>query len=100
MQSSGTLIERVTPVLVYYVLTCLPALNLNCIIDCHLSSEIVTRVAAREDPLYRPKLSNVLDSVNLPGMKELAEKCWNEILEIRPDFEEIRKIMRKHSMGK
>lgn len=62
--------------------------------------EIIQRVAKQEEPSFRPKLSNVLDSVNLPGIKELAEKCWNECPEARPDFEEIRKQVRKHSMGK
>ncbi|KAK3705209.1 hypothetical protein QZH41_014003, partial [Actinostola sp. cb2023] len=62
--------------------------------------EIIQRVHQKEHPPYRPKLSNVLDSVNLPGMRELAEKCWNENVDARPDFEEVRKQVRKHSMGK
>jgi hypothetical protein len=62
--------------------------------------DIIGRVSNSEVPYYRPKLSNVLDGVDLPGVREMAEKCWNENPEARPDFEEIRKHVRKHSTGK
>ncbi|XP_031575273.1 speract receptor-like isoform X2 [Actinia tenebrosa] len=62
--------------------------------------EIIEEVTKGQVPYYRPKLSNVLDGVDLPGVREMAEKCWNENPDARPEFEEIRKHVRKHSTGK
>lgn len=54
-------------------------------------TEIVSRVAARETPPFRPAVS----PRDCPEeLKELMEKCWNDNPDDRPSFENIRSLLR------
>lgn len=61
--------------------------------------EITQRLISQEVPPFRPKL-NVVNSSDLPGLKALTERCWDEYPEARPDFSEVKKHVRKLSNGR
>jgi len=66
--------------------------------DCHLDpEEIIGRVLAGTSPPFRPPLP-----VNMPNedLHTLVKMCWKEIPEERPDFSEIRKLLKKLHGGK
>ena len=54
----------------------------------------------RENPPFRPKLSNVAKEAEVPGLIKMTEKCWNEEPEARPEFEDIKRLIRKMSVGR
>jgi hypothetical protein len=54
-------------------------------------AEIIARVAARENPPFRP----VVGTRDCPEeLAELMERCWSESPDDRPTFEMIRSIIR------
>lgn len=54
-------------------------------------AEIIARVAARENPPFRP----VVGTRDCPEeLAELMERCWSDNPEDRPTFEMIRSIIR------
>jgi hypothetical protein len=54
-------------------------------------AEIIARVAARENPPFRP----VVGTRDCPEeLTELMERCWLDSPEDRPTFEMIRSIIR------
>ncbi|XP_048576337.1 atrial natriuretic peptide receptor 1 isoform X2 [Nematostella vectensis] len=64
-------------------------------------SDIIEKVTRVESPPFRPKLSTiVLEGPTVAGIVDLAKWCWEENPDHRPDFEEIRKTVRKLPMGK
>lgn len=66
--------------------------------ECHLESEeIVGRVLAGTNPLFRPPLS-----ANMPyeDLHIVMKMCWKEIPDDRPDFSELRKLLKKLHGGK
>lgn len=62
--------------------------------------EIVQRVMMRENPPFRPKLSNIARQYDVPGLVQITEKCWNEQPEARPEFEDLKRQIRKMSVGR
>ena len=54
----------------------------------------------RENPPFRPKLSNIASQHDVPGLVQITEKCWNEQPEVRPDFEDLKRQIRKMSVGR
>jgi len=66
--------------------------------DCHLESEeILGRVLAGTRPPFRPPLpTNVAND----DLQLVMRMCWREIPEERPDFWEIRKLLKKLHGGK
>ncbi|KAJ7340164.1 hypothetical protein OS493_002892 [Desmophyllum pertusum] len=66
--------------------------------DCHLESEeIIGRVLAGTSPPFRPPLpANVANE----DLHLVMKMCWKEIPEERPDFWEIRKLLKKLHGGK
>ena len=62
--------------------------------------EIVQRVTMQEFPPFRPKLSNIAKQYEIPGLVQITEKCWNEQPEARPDFEDLKRQIRKMSVGR
>ena len=65
-----------------------------------LFTEVVQRVMMRESPPFRPKFNNIVKPSDLPGLRQITERCWNEQLEARPDFEDLRRQIRKMSVGR
>jgi len=84
--------------------------NLNCGFFLYVSNrltffaykiiEIVQRVMMRENPPFRPKFSSIVKQSDLPGLKQITEKCWNEQPEARPEFEDLKRQIRKMSVGR
>lgn len=62
--------------------------------------EIVQRVMIQECPPFRPKLSNIAKQYDVPGLAQITEKCWNEQPDARPDFEDLKRQIRKMSVGR
>jgi len=62
--------------------------------------EIVQRVMMQEYPPFRPKLSNIAKRYDVPGLVQITEKCWNEQPEARPEFEDLKRQIRKMSVGR
>jgi len=62
--------------------------------------EIVQRVMIQECPPFRPKLSNIAKQYDVPGLVQITEKCWNEQPDARPDFEDLKRQIRKMSVGR
>ena len=62
--------------------------------------EIVQRVMMQEYPPFRPKLSNIAKQYDVPGLVQITEKCWNEQPDVRPDFEDLKRQIRKMSVGR
>ncbi|PFX31871.1 Atrial natriuretic peptide receptor 1 [Stylophora pistillata] len=61
--------------------------------DCHLEvEEIVGRVLASTNPPFRPPLTA---NVAKEDLHLLMKMCWNENPEERPEFWEIRKLLKK-----
>ncbi|CAH0550987.1 unnamed protein product [Brassicogethes aeneus] len=60
------------------------------------TSEIISRVASRENPPFRPAVSQ---SDCPEELVELMEKCWNDNPEERPLFESIRLNLRNIMKG-
>jgi len=66
--------------------------------ECHLESEeIVGRVSAGTIPHFRPPLTT---NVANDDLHLVMKMCWREIPEERPDFWEIRKLLKKLHGGK
>lgn len=65
-----------------------------------LFAEVVQRVMMRESPPFRPKFNNIVKQSDLPGLRQITERCWNEQPEARPDFEDLRRQIRKMSVGR
>ena len=57
------------------------------------SLEIVDKVQSGEIPPFRPTVSELITKVE--ELRELMKQCWVENPELRPDFQEIRKIVNK-----
>ncbi|XP_031575271.1 atrial natriuretic peptide receptor 1-like isoform X2 [Actinia tenebrosa] len=55
--------------------------------------EIVRRVQNAEFPPFRPTVPVLIAGVE--ELRELMKQCWQEDPDLRPDFNEIRKIMNK-----
>lgn len=62
--------------------------------------EIIQRVMMRENPPFRPKFQNFPKGADFPALKQMTEKCWNEYPELRPEFEELKRLIRKMSVGR
>ena len=62
--------------------------------------EIVQRVMMQEFPPFRPRLSNTAKEYDVPGLVQITEKCWNEQPEARPEFEDLKRQIRKMSVGR
>ncbi|XP_068673835.1 atrial natriuretic peptide receptor 1-like isoform X3 [Montipora foliosa] len=62
--------------------------------------EIVQRVMMRESPPFRPKFQNLMKGSDLPALRQMVERCWSEHPESRPEFEELKRQMRKMSVGR
>lgn len=62
--------------------------------------EIVQRVMMQEFPPFRPRLSNIAKQYDVPGLVQITEKCWNEQPEARPEFEDLKRQIRKMSVGR
>lgn len=62
-----------------------------------VSLEIVGRVLAGTNPLFRPPLP-----ANMPyeDLHIVMKMCWKEIPDDRPDFSELRKLLKKLHGGK
>jgi hypothetical protein len=56
-------------------------------------SEIVRRVQNTEFPPFRPTVPVLIAGVE--EIRELMKQCWQEEPDLRPDFNEIKKIMNK-----
>lgn len=54
----------------------------------------------RENPPFRPKFQNFPKGADFPALKQMTEKCWNEYPELRPEFEELKRLIRKMSVGR
>jgi len=54
----------------------------------------------QEYPPFRPKLSNIAKQYDVPGLVQITEKCWNEQPEARPEFEDLKRQIRKMSVGR
>ena len=65
-----------------------------------LFTEVVQRVMMRESPPFRPKFNNIVKQSDLPGLRQITERCWSEQPEARPDFEDLRRQIRKMSVGR
>ena len=57
------------------------------------SLEIVNKVQSGEFPPFRPTVSELITKVE--ELRELMKQCWVENPDLRPDFQEIRKIVNK-----
>ena len=53
-----------------------------------------------ENPPFRPKLGNIGKECEVPGLIQMTEKCWNEQPEARPEFEDLKRQIRKMSVGR
>lgn len=49
----------------------------------------------RENPPFRPKFQTVVKDSDLPGLRQITERCWNEQPEARPEFEDLKRQIRK-----
>lgn len=54
----------------------------------------------RENPPFRPKFQTVVKDSDLPGLRQITERCWNEQPEARPEFEDLKRQIRKMSVGR
>ena len=63
-------------------------------------TEIIQRVTIHENPPFRPKLGNIGKECEVPGLIQMTEKCWNEQPEARPEFEDLKRQIRKMSVGR
>lgn len=54
----------------------------------------------RESPPFRPKFNNIVKQADLPGLQQITERSWHEQPEARPDFEDLRRQIRKMSVGR
>ena len=57
------------------------------------SLEIVNKVQSGELPPFRPTVSELITKVE--ELRELMKQCWVENPDLRPDFQEIKKIVNK-----
>ena len=57
------------------------------------SLEIVNKVQSGEFPPFRPTVSELITKVE--ELRELMKQCWVENPDLRPDFQEIKKIVNK-----
>ena len=57
------------------------------------SLEIVNKVQSGEIPPFRPTVSELITKVE--ELREVMKQCWMENPDLRPDFQEIKKIVNK-----
>ncbi|CAM1332064.1 Uncharacterised protein g10761 [Pycnogonum litorale] len=59
--------------------------------DLHSSSEILFRVKARENPVFRPNLQKF---TCIPELYQMMTRCWAEEADQRPDFSQLSDMMK------
>lgn len=62
-------------------------------------TEIITRVCKAESPPFRPNVNVGNDEVD-PAMIQVMHDCWKEDPDLRPDFKQIKSMIRQMSRGR
>ena len=57
-----------------------------------VSSEVITKVRGKEDPPFRPFLSDQFIG-NANSLRDTMKSCWDENPYERPSFADLKKIM-------
>lgn len=67
---------------------------------CYLFLDIIPRIAKCQSPPFRPSVGNNSDADVEPAMIQLMNDCWKEDPELRPDFKQIKSIVKQMTRGR